>query len=208
MLRAEIQTTHQLSTALELHQQKQFSLDLTAMKHLVRNLHRSISKAEFEQVCPWWLDSRRTSTACHHLECKRRSRLELTIHPGKKLNIFNFWKIRRESWNSFEFVMIFCWLDRQMLRVSVKRARKRFRDPSVKCTVYINKAPSNGLRDVAGLRNWVVHKCKQKNVILSKILILSFHEFFVDTTCPGLLCKISTTLKNNSSNRYEEKSVQ
>ena len=151
-----IQTTHQLSTALELHQQKLFSLDLTAMKHLVRNLHRSISKAEFEQVCPWWLDSRRTSTACHHLECKRRSRLELTIHPGKKLNIFNFWKIRRESWNSVEFVMIFCWLDSQMLRVSVKRARKRFRDPSVKCTVYINKAPSNGLRDVAGLRNWAV----------------------------------------------------
>ena len=83
MLRAEIQTTHQLSTALELHQQKLFSLDLTAMKHLKRNLHRSISKAEFEQVCPWWLDSRRTSTVCHHLECKRRSRLELTIHPGK-----------------------------------------------------------------------------------------------------------------------------
>ena len=109
MLRAEIQTTHQLSTALELHQQKLFSLDLRAMKHLVQNLHRSISKAEFEQVCPWWLDSRRTSTACHHLECKRRSRLELTIHPGKKLNIFSFcWKCWLLS-KFYLFVMIFCW---------------------------------------------------------------------------------------------------
>ena len=143
MLRAEIQTTHQLSTALELHQQKLFSLDLTAMKHLVRNLHRSISKAEFEQVCPWWLDSRRTSTACHHLECKRRSRLELTIHPGKKLNMLNFWKIRREIcclnfsllWFSADLTV-----DSQILRVSVKRVRKRFRDPSVKCSVYIKQA--------------------------------------------------------------------
>ena len=35
-------------------------------------------------------------------------------------------------------------------RLSVKRAHESefgwFRDPSVKCTVYTNKAPSNGLR--------------------------------------------------------------
>ena len=33
---------------------------------------------------------------------------------------------------------------------------KRFRDALLKCTVYINKAPSNGLTDMAGPPNWVV----------------------------------------------------
>jgi len=46
----------------------------------------------------------------------------------------------------------------------VKRARKRFRDPLVRCTVEVNNAPSTGLRDLALSRPAKLSRpeCKQK----------------------------------------------
>ena len=103
------------------------------------------------------------------------------------------------------FVMVFCWLDSQMLRVSVKRARKRFRDPLVKCTVYVNNVPSTGLRDVAGLRSWVVQNVNRKKIIFS--ISENFNSVLPRVFCWYNLQILSTTLRNITLNRCEGKSV-